>query len=269
MFGNILVGADPEVFVQTLDGQFISGHTFPCGTKEEPRRVANGGVQCDGMALEFNVRPAKSRVEFVGNVVKVYRDLDKLVKKVDPNVKLIAQPTAPFGSAYILSMPDEVRALGCNPDWNAYTRLPNPVPNAELPFRTGSGHVHVGFTQDADVTSYDHIATCAVVATQLDYYLGLPSLEWDADGERRQLYGKAGAFRAKPYGMEYRTLSNVWVADKKLMAFVYDRTVQALADLDQGILMDERTPGLAQKIIDAGVTDWAQQFPELAHLKLN
>ena len=46
---------------------------------------------------------------------------------------------------------------------------------------------------------------------------------------RKQLYGKAGAYRPKPYGFEYRTLSNFWVFDKKLIEWVWRNTERALA----------------------------------------
>lgn len=263
----VLLGADPEVFVKKA-GVFVSGHTFPCGTKERPRLIRTGAVQVDGMALEFNVKPSRSKAEFVGNVVRVFNDLNKIVAKADPEAELVVIPTANFGSDYIQSMPEDVRQLGCNPDHNAYTKLPNPAPNGDLPFRTGAGHVHVGFTENADVTDYDHYSLCCALSTQLDYYLGLPSLDWDGDSQRRQLYGKAGAFRPKSYGMEYRTLSNAWVADKKLMSYVYERTMQAIEDLNDGIVLDERYPGLAREVIDNNVLDWDKKFPELSYLKM-
>jgi hypothetical protein len=49
------------------------------------------------------------------------------------------------------------------------------------------------------------------------------------DGEmRKQLYGKAGAFRAKPYGVEYRTLSNFWIFNDNLIRWVWNNTQRAL-----------------------------------------
>ena len=59
----------------------------------------------------------------------------------------------------------------------------------------------------------------------LDVYLGLDSLTYDKDVERRELYGKAGAFRPKEYGVEYRVLSNAWLISPLLMGRVYDITV--------------------------------------------
>src|SRR3546814_9474953 len=39
------------------------------------------------------------------------------------------------------------------------------------------------------------------------------------------MYGAAGAFRTKPYGVEYRVLSNAWLKDSKLMSWVYKNTI--------------------------------------------
>jgi hypothetical protein len=46
----------------------------------------------------------------------------------------------------------------------------------------------------------------------MDLYLAVPSILMDDGIERKQLYGKKGAFRPKPYGTEYRVLSNFWIA---------------------------------------------------------
>ena len=62
----------------------------------------------------------------------------------------------------------------------------------------------------------------------MDLFLGCPSIILDKDNKRRELYGKAGAYRNKPYGVEYRTLSNFWLTSSKLMQWVYKRTAFAL-----------------------------------------
>lgn len=262
---NLLIGADPEVFVKR-NGVFVSGHTFPLGTKEQPTVIASGAIQNDGLALEFNVIPSRTRVEFVGNCVRVYKDLEDIVKVQDATATLSPTPTVYFGKDVLAALPKNVAALGCNPDYNAYTREPNPTPNAEYPFRTGSGHVHVGFTEGANVDTRDHMLDCCDIAAQLDYFLGLPSLLWDNDNQRRSLYGKAGAFRPKTYGMEYRVLSNMWLTSEALMGFVYDRTVQAMEFLDNGDNFAEEYGMLAREIIDNNDVDWPEKYPFLEDL---
>jgi hypothetical protein len=262
-----LIGADPELFV--VDGSgFVSGHHFACGTKAEPRKTPHGAVQVDGIALEFNVTPADTRDGFVSNLRNVMADLNSIVKATHPTAYLRAIPTADVGAKFLSEVPKENSELGCNPDYNAYSMSENPVPNALTPFRTGSGHVHVGFCDfdPSNLESFDHFMKAATVARQLDYFLGLPSLDWDSDGRRRALYGQAGAFRPKPYGMEYRVLSNKWVDDETLAGFVFDQTQKALAALDDGLDMANEFGIYAQEVLSAANTNWKTERPDVYRL---
>jgi hypothetical protein len=76
---------------------------------------------------------------------------------------------------------------------------------------------------------------CATLVKQLDSYLGLPSLLFDRDTLRRKMYGQAGAFRPKPYGVEYRVLSNAWLLNENRMRFVFNQTTRAVNDLIAGV----------------------------------
>ena len=58
--------------------------------------------------------------------------------------------------------------------------------------------------------------------------IGIYAQMWDGDHKRRQMYGAAGAFRPKTYGMEYRTLSNKWIFNPKIVDFVYRGVERAL-----------------------------------------
>jgi hypothetical protein len=266
-FENVTIGADPEVFVLNgKNGKYSSAHIFKAGTKDRPKAIPHGFVQVDGLALEFNTPPTQDKNEFISSITGCLQDLTKIVKASSKNFRLEATPVVGFNKKYLKSLPREVRALGCNPDWNAYTMDENPIPDAEKPFRTGSGHIHVGFTENADVESASHLMDCAKLARQMDYYLGLPSLEWDPDPVRRQLYGKAGAFRAKVYGMEYRVLSNRWLSRPELVAFVFDQTMKACSQADKGNFLDELYVGYAQKVINENQVDWAKTFPQLSRM---
>jgi len=57
---------------------------------------------------------------------------------------------------------------------------------------------------------------------ELDFVLYNSSLSWDNDDRRRELYGKPGSFRPKPYGVEYRVLSNMWLKSISTQKFVFD-----------------------------------------------
>ena len=68
-----------------------------------------------------------------------------------------------------------------------------------------------------------------------DLYLGVPSVILDNDTERRKLYGKAGCLRPKPYGVEYRTLSNFWIWDKKTISWVYHQVATCINKCEEFI----------------------------------
>lgn len=244
-------GADPEFFIQK-NGLPVSAHGLIPGDKKNPHKVGWGAVQVDGMALEFNIDPAKGEAGFVRNLNAV---MDTILKMV-PDYEMYDQPVADFGFKYIQDQPEEAKELGCEPDFNAYTMDINPRPNADAPFRTASGHIHIGWTKGVDPHDHGHFEACATLAKMLDVYLGIPSLLWDSDDRRRELYGKAGSFRPKSYGMEYRTLSNRWLRPDKpyLSKFIFNNAVSAVRNcFDDPEYADKPLMGkTAREIIDSG-----------------
>jgi hypothetical protein len=247
---EILIGADPEVFMKK-DGRFICAHNAVPGDKSNPHKVDKGAVQVDGFALEFNIDPASNAKEFVLNLTTVMDTLAKMV----PDMQIMAVPVAEFGKEYIKAMPAEAQVLGCDPDFNAWEDgAINPKPNGDRSFRTGAGHVHIGFTKDMDINDPSHIEACIMLTKQLDYYLGLGSLLFDKSNKRRKMYGAAGAYRVKPYGVEYRVLSNAWLKSEELMTWVFNNTKLAVERLVTGVSAEARFGDSAQHIINRGST---------------
>lgn len=256
----IRIGADPEFFVKK-NGHFISGHIFKCGTKELPLKTTHGFVQVDGLALEANVPPAETRDQFIANVQGVIGDLNDIVRK--KKCSIVAQPTAPFGTKYLSSLPPRVSNLGCNPDYNAYTGGMNEAPNRNLPFRTGAGHIHVGWTEGADLEDLDHLERCILLVKTMDYFVGLRTLKFDEDARRRELYGCAGAFRPKHYGVEYRVPSSKWCTSPELMGVVFDATMDAV-NYAQDKDINKKFENFAQIAIDKNMTEWDEINPDVA-----
>lgn len=229
---EILIGADPELFYyDPAAKQFRGAEGIIPGTKVEPFKVPKGAIQVDGMAAEFNIDPARSREEFIENI----RAVREALASYKPEYKLLSVPTAKFDPEYFDAQPAHSKELGCNPDWNAYTGRQNDAPLDRHAIRTGAGHIHIGWTTDADPFDPVHMEDCTAIIKQLDYYVGAPSLLWDRDKDRRKMYGAAGAFRPKSYGVEYRTPSNAWLGKGEALAgWVYERSKAAVLDLING-----------------------------------
>lgn len=231
-------GCDPEVFIaNTKTGAFVPAEGFVPGDKKNPHPLPNGMVQVDGFAAEFGIRPALTEDEFVGRIRDVLADVRRRIQRKG-EYDVVVRTTAHFDKKTFDAASPASKELGCDPDYNAYTGKPNPRPNAEgVLYRTGGGHVHIGWpTKCTDPLHAEHFEACRILTKQLDLYLGVPSLFWDGDVERRNLYGKAGALRAKPYGMEYRTLSNAWLKHDLLIRFVFQNTNTAIRRLLDGHL---------------------------------
>ena len=226
------IGADPELFVGDQIPRSVIGKVG--GTKDFPMPLPLGegfAVQEDNVALEFNIPPSYSKADFISNLVKATGFLEQHI-------------CAPFGwsfdkrSAISFAMEelDDPRAFvfGCDPDFNAWTGRINPRPNSEdRALRSAGGHVHIG-CKHLDVKPRAVVRAC-------DLYLGVPSVLMDNGELRKQLYGKAGAYRVKPFGVEYRTLSNFWIFDEKLVGWVYDNTERALvAALEKKPIIQDR-----------------------------
>lgn len=222
----ILIGADPEVFLKdTKTGHFVSAHgQFP-GTKDNPVPLGNRGfMQVDGHALEFNIHPCATENEFVENIQDCLALLKREVRLVDPDLEIVFDPVAEFDETYFESLSMDSKILGCNPDFSAVTGDVLDAPDiSNVPIRTSSGHIHIGWTQFEDAWDDNQFALRLEIANKITPHLLSVSKEWetDASNERRRYYGGNGAFRPKDYGVELRCLDGLWLTSEDRMRKVY------------------------------------------------
>lgn len=251
----ITVGADPEVFVSMGEG-FLPAPGLVPGNKKEPFPVKKGAIQVDGLALEFNIDPVQEEEDFVVSLKEV---MSELSKRLPEGASLAKNASATFTEEQLDALDPKHLIIGCDPDYNAYTSgSPNPPLVLYTGTRFAGGHIHVGWTSDASIRDPSHIGSCITLVRLLDQYLGVPSVLLDPDDSRRKAYGKAGSFRPRSYGVEYRTLSNFWLQEEKYVRWVY-RTIQLITfdpeyqqDLD---LMDE-----VEDIINQSDREAAEEF---------
>ena len=270
---EVTIGCDPELFIkETKTGQFVCADGLVPGTKEDPHTHKYGMLQADGMACEFGIRPVRTLdgftfrirkcIDYAQDWLDTHHGKGKFSLHIGSGASM---STAEFSEEILEKAPEKAKELGCNPDFNAWkSGEMNETPNAEgVFFRTGAGHIHIGFVDYykkkfgrpfvPDVDHPEHIEMCNILTKMLDYYIGVPSLCWDTDTKRRRLYGKAGAHRRKPYGIEYRTLSNSWLKHKTLQQYVFKQTVFAIRDLSNGLVPFSEDYFSTQKCIDEGV----------------
>ncbi len=182
------------------------------GTKEKPIPIPNTGhlkdfkMQEDGPAVEFNIPPCGTSPSF-GNAI--INSLDYLA------AYLSTKGLVPLQSTRFVELTDEhfelfptLRVVGCDPDILAYSEngtTKRPIPEYGK-IRGAGGHIHIGYDKK--------LIPPQILAKLLDITLLLPLLKDDKQGKRRIFNGLAGLYRDKPYGMEYRPLSNFWIWDQ-------------------------------------------------------
>jgi hypothetical protein len=137
-----------------------------------------------------------------------------------------------------LKHPD-ARRVGCAKDFCAYEMQQKDGPVQEISegnLRSCGGHIHLG----ADILTSDGPEPILAVYL-LDLLVGVPSLWLDKDPtspKRRAIYGKAGRYRVKTYGIEYRPLGNFWLESPEMVALIYDLSMLAIDCVETGKAWD-------------------------------
>lgn len=250
---RLTVGADVEVF-----GVGPKGHVALCGkiggTKDQPRQLGHlpDGfmVQEDNVSLEYNIPPAINARTFVVNITTMRKEVISILESLGLGVS--PDCSVSFDKQELTH--PAAMVFGCEPDYNAWTKAENERPYCEDKcLRTAGGHVHVGVE---GVDMLDGIRA-------MDLYLGVPSVILDsspASIRRRELYGKAGAMRPKPYGFEYRVLSNYWMFDDALISWVFTNTSAAMEFVIIGNEISKKGSKVIQKCINTGNVELAKEL---------
>lgn len=238
---NFTIGADPEIFLQNKDGHFKSVIGLLGANKWHPKKLSDRGhaVLEDNVAVEFNIPACSSMEEFRREIIGTMG----MVKALLPQDLIYNQDSAVSFPSSELEC-EEAWVFGCEPDYNAWKMEENPKPKADDEnLRSAGGHIHVG----SHLAKGDPIK----VIRAMDLFLGVPSVQLDTNGApRRKLYGGAGAFRFKDYGVEYRTLSNFWIFSDALINWAYEGTQKALDFVHSGKEIPEAHGQLIQECIN-------------------
>lgn len=228
---SLKFGCDPEVFLfDTHTQKYVSaaGH-FP-GTKHEPYKVDCGAIQVDGMALEFNIDPVDNEKDFISNIERVKEQMTSMVKEVNKNWVIRYEPYVRFSKEVWDAAPDSAKELGCDPDYN-YNGDINPDVSARFvggntTTRTGSGHIHLGWTSGQDVDTAACREDARFIAHKF-YQHGVFRPATELEHFRLNFYGQYGAHRPKSYGVELRAPSNIWVSSPKTVGQMFQKVNEA------------------------------------------
>lgn len=221
---NPTIGADIEVFLQDISTkEVVSAEGIIKGTKYEPFQFMDGNpfyaTSLDNVMAEFCIPPAKDADDFVKGI---QTSLGYIAGSIPKHLQIFAYPAVKVGEKYLQT--ENAKLFGCDPDYNAWTfgEMNEKPEAANGTLRSCGGHIHVGYDSPNRMLSMELIRA-------MDIFVGLPSIIQEPDNERKSLYGKAGAFRFKDYGAEYRTVSNYYVSTPELMKWVFNNTMDAIS----------------------------------------
>lgn len=209
------IGSDPE-FMLIREKTFRSAIGIVPGDKFERHVIGKHQFYYDNVLAECAIAPARSKSGFVTNIQDC---LTKLANLVAPN-ELFMRAAQDYPQKE-LEHP-EAKKIGCDPEICAYDLQqikPNRQEFAGSSLRTAGGHIHLGASIAKEAFG------CYSCVRMLDLFLALPAIYIEQDPTaktRKQWYGQAGRFRQPPHGVEYRTLSNFWLASPVLVELVYD-----------------------------------------------
>lgn len=208
-------GSDPE-FMLVHKGQYKSAiGVLP--PKEKAIEEDGYKFYYDNVLAEAQMVPARTKQEAVENVRRCLTTLADLVAPY----QLVLQSAQNYPKPELKHK--DARVAGCKPEWCVYQLIAILPPQdviEKTAFRTAGGHVHLGGSGPLQ----DGFEILNVVR-MMDLFLGVPAVLLDKDKtakDRRRIYGHAGSHRVPPYGVEYRPLSNFWLASPKLVEMVYD-----------------------------------------------
>lgn len=240
---NPSIGCDIEVFFfDETSKTYVSAEGYIPGTKHKPHVFDKNNpffaVSLDNVAAEFCIPPVTSSKEWLENIKKSMDFVNKLAPR---NCKAVAMPAANFDMKYLLTK--NARTFGCEPDINVWTLSYNEPPfSTDETLRSAGGHIHIGWDEPEN-------SIREFMIKAMDLHVGIPSVLQEPNNKRKELYGKAGAFRLKKYGVEYRTVSNYYLQNQTLTEWAYNATQKAIEFVNNNEI--DSLDGYSEQIISA------------------
>lgn len=230
------LGSDPEMFV-------FSGNKLLPAFKFLPSKANGALMYYDGFQAEWKYeKPHKCQNNLVNHTRNSLMILSNKAKVADKHARLSLRNVVRVPNELLQESELRHVELGCMPSFNAYNLHGEDVVDPrKLRFRFAGGHMHFG--------SWTRRPSYQPIVKTLDNILGV----WSVGAARhldnpvrRQFYGLPGEYRRpiyKPeevpaallelipiqpqaqgpmFGLEYRVLSNFWLASPAIMQLTWD-----------------------------------------------
>jgi hypothetical protein len=215
---NFTVGIEREMPVYVNNIAVPAQLLIPQYTKENPFVVNGGTMHHDCSLLEFTTPPCDTgenlRISYIRQREYVRDQLLKtedvrrrardVVGETARSISLSEDTAVMFSQVDFMNQPEN-RELGCSPSRNAYGSRPiRPEGYADTK-RFGGTHLNIS---TPDTTSAEDRSLVMAV----DVAFAMPHMftcsNPDDEQLRRELYGRAGEYRRKDFGIEFRVLSS-------------------------------------------------------------
>jgi hypothetical protein len=228
-----MIGTDVELFSRQPDGVIIPAPVYHEVGKGE------GDIHADNACMEIAMPPCSTEDQFVETVLEGKRRVEEVIGSYN----LVPQwtPSAWVPEQFLTD--SRVLLSGCDPDFNAYTMKQNPRVEFEDGLRSAGGHVHI---------SYDGPNVPAIhklILKEFEIRQGFYGVLIDRDKARTKLYGRAGSYRPKGYGLEIRSPSNWWLEKEEYIRMTF-RSAKAAVE-SAGELGATLADALVQRVINS------------------
>lgn len=221
------VGSDPEFFFKR-DGEVVPS-TEVIDNEED-------GVTRDGFQGELNPRADSCREIAGRRIASAIVAAEKMAVKRGAHVSF--QMSEIIDGKAWKNAPAEIKQFGCNPTTNVHEADFERPNGQRVKFRSAGGHIHLGLPTNLK-SKYEDIVKV------MDVVVGNTCVLIDRDpanARRRKYYGRAGEYRVKPYGLEYRVPSNFWLKHYVLWSMVSGLARNSISIVDEKLtksLLDE------------------------------
>lgn len=199
------IGCDPEFFFVKDNKVVPSGEVDGINTYDDT-------VVEDGFQGELNPDADTCRESLASDIGRSLMSARKIAKDMGADIS--------FKVGHIISddvwkrTPSEQKKYGCNPTTNVHENKFSRVTGIREKFRAAGGHLHFTLRDGTDVKKLVAVMDIVVANTCV-------LIDRDPDNARRRKnYGRAGEYRIKRYGMEYRVPSNFWLKHYALFSMV-------------------------------------------------